>query len=316
MATKNLIYKIARINKPKTTETLQDLIDKAMQQRKSASSRKQTVDNRVILINNHGKYSGTLVAELINYTKGHKQPFAKVDTDAEELEISSLSPEDKSEFLQSILYFSVFRNSVIISQSMSLRSRQLEDYINWILLETEILEDGSFFILSDHPPLEKEDDIISAKSIVFDAPVSITPEGTNKEGEESQTLYKLGSIGWDVLKKLLPKEVYLPRTVKASELVGTGDLKVSLKLSWERDRKDDSTAFMDKISNALRHVDDELDYTVFTRSGKITKNDVKLNKSVSVLEGKDGLLQRDDMWKKMLRWLEELINEKRIDPDA
>lgn len=316
MATKNLTYKIARINNSKTTETLQDLIDKAMQQKKSASSRKQSIDSKVILINNHGKHSGMLVAELINYTKGHKQPFAKVDTDAEELEISSLSPEDKSEFLQSILYFSIFRNSVILSQSISLRSRQLEDYINWILLETGTLEDGSFFTLSEHPPLEKGESIISAKSIVFDAPVSVVPESANKKGKENQTLYKLGSIGWDTLKGILPKEVRLPETVKASELVGTGDLKVSLKLSWERDRKDDSTAFMDRISNALRHVDDELDYTVFTRSGKITKNDVKLNKSVSVLEGKDGLLQRDDMWKKMLRWLEELINEKRIDPDA
>lgn len=316
MATKSLTYKIARFNVAQESMNLYDLLTAALKMKKSAASRKREVEgNSSTLINYHGTHKGLRVAELINYTAGQRQPFAKIDDKADTLELSSLAPPDnKSEFLQNILYFGTIGNSVIISQSLSLRSQQLEDYLNWLLTDTKLLKDGQLVQLSDHPPLDKDKAITTAKHIEFNAPVALTPVAP--PGAQEVSYYKPDDVGWELLKKLLPTDFKLPGKLKASDIVGTGELNVSLKLSWARDNKKDSTGFMDSISNALRHIDDEVDYSIMTRSGLITKNELKLKRPVSVKTDDKGFVQKDDMWSKMESWLAELIEQKRIDLTA
>lgn len=317
MTTKSLIYKIARFNNPKENRKLKDLLQLALGKKKTAVSRKMRNDDakQFTLINYHGPHRNMRVAELINYTEGHKQPLAKIDATAETLKISSLAPPDKqSEFLHNILYFATYGNSVIISQSSSLRSQQLEDYLNWILLEAGVFTDGQFMTLSDHPPLDDKAQITTAKAIEFNAPVALNP--VMARGNREVSYYKPSSIGWDVLKKLLPNDFRLPGRLRATDIVGSGELNVTVKLSWTRDDKNDTTAFMDGISNSLRHIDDELDYSVITRSGVITKDEIKLKRSISVKSDTDGIVQRSDMWAKMEEWIVELIQQNRIDPKA
>ncbi len=317
MTTKSLIYKIARFNNDKETRNLKELLIAALGKKKHAVSRRMQADGaqQFTLINYHGSHRGMRVAELIDYTAGHKQPFTKIDMGAETLEISSLAPPDKqSEFLHNILYFAAYGNSVIISQSSSLRSQQLEDYLNWLLQEADIFKDGQFFTLSDHPPLDDKAEITTAKAIEFNAPVALNP--VVKRGDKEVAYYRPSAVGWDIVKKLFPDDFKLPGRLKASDIVGSGELNVSVKLSWTRDDKNDTTAFMDGISNSLRHIDDELDYTVITRSGKITKDEIKLKRPISVKSTDDGIVQKLDMWAKMEEWLAELIQQNRIDPKA
>ncbi len=317
MTTKSLIYKIARFNNPKETRKLKDLLILALDKKKTAVSRKMRNEDakQFSLINYHGPHKGMRVAELINYTEGHKQPLAKIDTTAETLTISSLAPPDKqTEFLHNILYFAAYGNSVIISQSSSLRSLQLEEYLNWILREAGIFKDGNFLTLSDHPPLDDKSQITTAKAIEFNAPVALNP--VIGRGKKEVSYYRPSSVGWEVLKKLLPDDFKLPGKLKATDIVGSGELNVTVKLSWTRDDKNDTTAFMDGISNSLRHIDDELDYSVITRSGTITKDEIKLKRSISVKSSDDGIVQKSDMWAKMEEWLTDLIQQNRIDPKA
>ncbi len=108
----------------------------------------------------------------------------------------------------------------------------------------------------------------------------------------------------------------LPSELKASEVLLNSALEVTLFLSWERLRKDDSTALLDRISNQLRHVESELDYTIHTRSGKISRDDFKLKRSISVALTDEGLVRKSEMWERMQEWLEILISEDRIVPEA
>jgi hypothetical protein len=108
----------------------------------------------------------------------------------------------------------------------------------------------------------------------------------------------------------------LPTELRASDVIQNSALEVTLYLSWSKVRKDDSTALLDRISNQLRHVDTELDYTIHTRSGKISRDEIKLRRPVSVNTTSDGLVLKSDMWVKMQDWLDALIDEERISPDA
>lgn len=186
------------------------------------------------------------------------------------MKISSLAPPDeKTEFLHSILYFGVWKNSVFISQSISLRAIHLEQYFNWLLTECNLIKDGDFINLCDHPPLELQSEITSTKGIILSAPVSFQA-GQAKDSSEFVTLQP-DNIGWEWLKKVLSDELSLPKEVKSDEVLLNSALEVKLLLSWSRLKSDDSTALLDRISNQLRHIETELDYTIMTSLRKYHK---------------------------------------------
>lgn len=320
MTSKTLTYKLARFNNDAEKRTLQQMLTKALESKKAAGDRLKMADGgqRFSLINYHGPNKNMRVGEFIDYTAGHKQPLAKIDKTVEALAISSLAPPDKqSEFLSGILYFGVFNNSCIISQAASLRCAQFEEYLNWLFSECGLIKDGEFLTLSDHPPLGKAEAVMNAKGIEFHAPVSMVPvEKGDKDYKANEVVYRPGSAGWDAVKQLLPAEFKLPGLLKANEIVGGAGLQVTVKLAWTKLKKEDSTAFLDRISNSLRHIEDEVDFSIETKSGTITRDDIKLRVPVSIKEGLDGLIQKSDMWEKMEDWLVRLITEKRVDPKA
>ncbi len=187
MTSKTLIYKVARFNREVEGKSLQDLISSALKNKKAATARKQEgdADNQFRLINYNGQHKGIRVGEFFDYTHGHKQPFAKFDDSVEELEISALAPPDnRSEFLHSILYFGIWKNSVILSQSMSLRAPQFESYVNWLLTESDLLGEGDFITLADQPPLTLQNEVVNTRGIEFHAPISFEP--IEKKGDKSE----------------------------------------------------------------------------------------------------------------------------------
>ncbi|MCQ3828761.1 hypothetical protein HXX02_04845 [Microbulbifer elongatus] len=323
MTTKSLIYKVARFNNESAANNLQDLITKALNKRKTALSRKMAgdTDNQFSLINYHGPFKGIRVGEFFDYTHGHKQPIAEFDNKAEALKISALAPPDKkSDFLHSILYFGIWKNSVILSQSMALRAPQFEAYINWLLAECNLITEENFITLSDLPPIKIAKKISNTKEIEFFAPIKLDPiekEFKNNASQEVKTIgFRPSAIGWDVLKKILPSEMTLPKELDVKDVIMNSALEVTLRLSWSRVRHDDPTKFLDQIANQLRHVETEVDYAIHTRSGKITRDDLKLRRPISVSTNEEGLVRKHEMWERIHEWLEILLSEDRISPDA
>lgn len=318
MTTKTLIYKVARFNHESQDKNLQDLLTLAFKKKKSALSRIQAGDseNHFKLVNYTGKHKNMQVGDFFDYTHGQKQPLAQFDADVEELKVSTLPPpNDKSDFLHSILYFGIWKNSVILSQTISLKAPQFEAYLNWILSECELLGEGDYVTLCDNPPLNLQSEIVNTKGIEMHAPITFEPiKSRSQTITESQSIaFKPENIGWDLLRKVLPEEFTLPSEVKAGEVILNSALDVKLLVSWSKLRKDDSTALLDRISNQLRHVDSELDYTILTKSGgKITKDDFKLRRQIAVGENEEGLVKRTDMWERMQEWLEILLEEEKI----
>jgi len=322
MTTKTLKYKTAEFHNDTTNRTLQSMVQSALTKLKAASKRRNTVDagsGTVRLINYHSPYKSMRVGELLDYTKGHVQPFTRIDEDAETLPLDALSPPDEqSEFVHSMFFFAIMRNHVIISQSMSLRVRQFEDYINWLLRESEIYDENQFVALIDQPPTNG---ISDAKGLELSAPVHF---GKQLRGGDSETkinvqedevknvrFFPKGSA-WKALKEFLPPGLEIPEGFDLDEVAKNRELVVKLELSWKRPRKDDSTSLLDGIARQLRHVDDELDYVIQTPSGTITKDQVKLSKSVSIGNYPSGLPKREDLWHEMREWLQYLIQQNRV----
>lgn len=324
MTTKNLIFKVARFNNEANGNDLQSLLTNALKAKTVALSRRQSTDHegQFRLINYNGPFKGLRVGEMFDYTRGHQQPTAEFDDDAEQLELSSIAPPDeRTEFLHSILYFGIRGNAVILAQSMSLKALQFEEYINWLLREAGLLSDEDFVAFCDQPPIEQRKELWNTKGIEIKAPVDLTPSkaAPGVIGEiydtKSISLRPTGSA-WESLRALLPAEINLPSKLSANDIVRERSLEVRLFLTWSNNQKDDSTELLDDISNQLRHVDSELDYTIHTRSGKITRDEIKLKKPVSVPTSRKGLIKRDEMWERIRNWLNELVSDDKIVIDA
>lgn len=323
MASKSLVYKVAKFNDETDTRNLQTRLENALKKKKAAANRRQSTDSdsHFRLVNYHGPYKGLHVGEMFDYTAGAKQPTAKMDADAEELTLDSVSPADKlSEFLHSIMYFGMRKNSVILSQSMSLRSLQFEDYINWLLREAGEISSEDFVALNDQPPADKAKEIKNSKGVTFVSPVdlksSAAPKRSNTaasevKGTKSISVTPSGNA-WDYLKMVLPPEFKFPTKLESNDIIQKRSLEVTVTLSWDRTYKEDPTDFMDNFSNQLRHVESELDYTIHTKSGTVTRDELKLRKTVSVPENDKGLLKKEEMWERMYDWLDTLIKDNTI----
>lgn len=318
MTSKALVYKVARFNTERYGKTLQQMLEASLKKKKTALSRGIPGDEvgQIRLINYHGPHKGMRVGEFLDFTKGTQQPLAQIDTQAESLEISALAPPDKNEFLHSILYFGISGNCVILSQSTSLRSLHFEVYLNAFLTEAGLLKDSDFVALNDQISEEDEDRITQTKKIEFKAPVSITPQtvkALSADKKKTKSIsYNLGGVAWEVLQHLLPKEIKLPKELRVEESLPKAALEVTVKLGWSRVTNDDSTSFLDQISTQLRHVDTELDYVIHTKSGKITRDEMKLRKTITVNTNSQGMIYKSEMWEAMHSWLYELVDNKTI----
>ncbi len=88
---------------------------------------------------------------------------------------------------------------------------------------------------------------------------------------------------------------------------------VKLEVKWNRRKKDDPTTFLDQISNQLRHVDHELDYSIQTVGGAtITKDQLKLKHPVAVATNENGLPKREELWLAVHAWLTDLVTNQRV----
>lgn len=315
--TKRLTYKVARFLDESKGYVLQDLIATALFRRRGALSRRQETDEEGTfrLINYHAQHYKMRVGDLFDYTSGHRQPYATFEKEAETLKVSSVAPPGKqSEFLHSILYFSSWGNHLLMAQSTSLKSKQLEEYLNWLFQESGVLAKQEFVALCDHPPLEKESEIMKTKAIELFAPVSFKP---SDDDEKKSVTFTPKGLAWEAIKHMLPAGILLPENVGIEDIVANKTLEVKLSMKWRQSRDADPSDLLDQIANQLRHVDDEIDYAIDTKSGgKITKEDFKIARPVTVKVNREGIPLREDMWEKMNTLYSALITEGRIEADA
>ena len=326
--TKTLLYKNAQFFGDDTTRTLQSMVQSALRKKKAAFERRQVVDgeNSFRFVNYHGPYKGIKVGMLLDYTQDHAKLATEIDPTSETLPLTPLKPPGDGQFVDGLLYFGVSNNHVVLVQSASLRSQQLEDHINWLLRSTDQLTDEQFVALVDQPPPELTGQIAATKGLAFSAPVNFQT-GKKRKNEEDRDETRIQvpedrtqklSIrprggAWAAIRNMLPPEMELPTELDVDQIVENRQLVVKLELSWKRARKDDSTTLLDTISNQLRHVDSELDYEIRTKSGlRISKDKLKLSQPVSVEVGNSGFLKKEELWPAMLEWLKELIENQRV----
>lgn len=341
---KAIHYKCVAING--SHETLQSLLEQAFDAggpSEMANLRREQMNQDELsfrLINHHSRHAGMIFGELVFFEAGASQPYIDLQEGVRFFSIDALTTaqigqradqEDgviehrrqKKEFINSILYFGVLDNHMVLLQSPSLRARELETHLNWLLNTQAGLLRDTPVILHDVP----SSDVINklerkaVRKIRLGAPVEIK----QKDGSVDQYLddasgmshekvaklrFEPDSAGAEVVKSLVPGWLGNPNLTDALD---DANLRVSLEITYRRKTTASGQRVLDSLAGALRHAEESDVKIELKGGGTISGADLRLSGKVRVKTLPSGLLDENNLYHQMHAWLYEQIAGDRIE---
>lgn len=325
---------------------LQDLLTEILDpqgQAGKASKRKESVnadDGSFRVINHSREYNGVLFCQMIYFEPGKSQAFITIDDDADSYtldaftndKLNEASDEEtrekekhRKEFVDSLLYFGVFENHVVVLQSSALRSRELEAHLGW-LIGTFGAESMVTVILSDQPSQDTYDRIARApvKKISIGSPVETQPQASDEQESpkpvrpsDEQHLdakkvkfYPAGRAA-NILSAAIGAD-WFDRFDLEDDL-DDANLQVSLEITYMRKTTKEGQRVLDNLAVSMRHMSDE-DVTVELKGGGTLKGqDLKMSGPISIAKLDNGLLDEGVLYHRMHTWLVSKIRKGDVD---
>lgn len=305
---------------------LQQLIQQAVTRLSPISHRKEGLtDNSegetwVRFINTHRSALGMEFGVVVLLTPGQNKLIIGTDDHQDEVDVSQLPPPDDREYLESVLYYGIKDNHVIVLQSISMKARELENHFNWLLREASVISEENGVYLNNHAPDEIYEEITKSevKSIRIGTPVieqstEIVPVGettprTNQLATRSMKFRHQG-IGLDILSRLLP--AHRLDNIDFGAMDPTSNVEVFVEVRYKRQTDHGSQRALNALASELRHVSEDDIRVEIKGVGTITGSQLVINtyKSFTSYGGK---LEVQDVFTQMQTWLEELLSKSMI----
>lgn len=308
---KTLHYRRAQFLTP--TRTLEDLLSAALKVNSLVANRIETVtaagDCR--LINHTTSHRGLLCGNLITYEHGTNKLFLTVDGSQTAFPIAQVAPPElpnkkRTEFLDSILYFGIKGNHVVLMQSSGLKGKQLELYLNWFLYACGVLGTHNRVELVDHPPRMTTDQLASrpvkkvsyVSAMAHEAIPDTPPSPTEVKKEKKLRLTPAGRAV-DILKAAIGITAF--EKLKLDEALD-GNLQVSLEVTYQRTTTQEGQKVINDIARALRNVDGDDISVQVPGLGTLRGDDLKLSKPI-VVACHNGHVDMSELFDEMHNWL-------------
>lgn len=298
---KKFYYKLARFENSSSTYDLQKLIAQVCKVDLPTAVERfyEATENDRWFINRFMNINGMFCGQFLSYEKDKSVSLIEIDPSAKELVTSPIKPEGNNEFEDGHLYFAVLSNHVILAQSATLKSKEFEQYLHWLLSITNAsYADGVLMRLNDYTPLADKNlagtDFIEILS-PFDSHQTL-PEETIKTKSLNILSAVSEFLGFSLDEPDFTEDV----------------LEARLVLKYRSTRRTHTAQSLDVIANKLRHIDDEITYRIRTKSGEdITQEDYKLRHDFNI-ECDDGIPVMPHIFEKMSEFLSDLTKEGKI----
>lgn len=270
-------------------------------------------------LNKSNTYKTILFGQLVLFEKDKSQSLLEINDNVRFYDINSITSNDiiidgdnardkKREFVDSILYFGVLNNHVIIVQSTSLRFKEFESHLNWLI--DRFTELQNFTLLLEDKPSEAIMQKMKgspAKSIrIGSLPITSEVKKDNASFAQKPTgsvktiKYRPTGKGGSLLKAFLGDN--WADDIDLKDSLDDANLQVSLEITYFRKTNDGGQAIIDSIATSLRHIDVD-DYSIKLQGGgEITGKEIKLSGNINV-EYNNGIIDENDLFLKMHKWL-------------
>lgn len=315
---KQLHYRKATFLKP-IGRSLQECLEEALVKRtpvklrfRDISKDSEDEDKWQQFINTHRSALGMEFGNVVLYAADQNRQVLTLDDTADELDILQMSPPPnrnglKNQFLESILYYGVRENHVIILQSVAMRSRDLELYLNWLLREAGIFDEKNAVFLNNYvSQIERQNlDQAEVKSVRIGTPLTDSAMPEIVAGQASKTRFRAFGEGMDVLRAVMPERM---KDLTWNDISASTDLEVFVEVTYKRQTDSESQSALNKIASALRHISDD-DIRIELKGGTTIIGSQLQVKNYVTVDTFGGVIDPVDLFSKMNTWLVQILEE-------
>ncbi|MFH1984161.1 MAG: hypothetical protein ABIL58_20160 [Pseudomonadota bacterium] len=304
--------------------TLQAMLQSAFQKKNKPSLRQETLDeegNNFRFINEVRPMHKMLFGQLIYFEKGKLPAGFVLDPNATEYHLETIPvarSEDgkKRELLESILYFGSFENHLLLLQSMSLRARDFEKHITWLLSKhTGILPATRHILLSDEPTpaAKKKIEASPIKTIRLGSPLVTVADDKPVKGQSpvrNKMKFRPHGQGFDILEAVLGDE--WRQKLKLEDSLDDANLWVNLEITYLRKTTEDAQRVLQNLATSMRHAEAE-DLEIQLKDGGTIKGDeLKLAGKIKADVYDGGIIDSNSLYIEMWDWMRTKIEERVI----
>lgn len=336
---RTISYKLVKIGNQHPV-TIQEMLEATLLEKGShfhfAKNRREAlsdIDKSFRFINRYVNYdSDMLLCQLVQFEEGRSQMTISIDENANMFEVTPISahelkkvdankPKDSSnnstEFLESVLYFGVMGNHMVVMGTRSLSAKELERHLSWYFNTlTSQLENQTLY-LSDRPTANaiKQIEKASAKSIQIGSDIAYEQkfESYQYDVSESKSVrWTPAGLGGRIIECL--KENGYIGNFNFNESLDDANLQVSIEFKYKRKTTKTGQKVLDQLSTSLRHLDKEDVKINLKDGGEIKGDDLRLSHHIQV-SFYNGQVDEPALHFQMKNWLMQKIMTKEVSSD-
>ena len=314
---KTFIYKNAHFSE--STDSLKLLLQRALADNSTTGARREPLspdtENPIWrLIGQYQTDENFLFGVLMRYEPGLNPTFILDDANATSVTIQQLatpSTEEgkRHELVDSMLFFGILDNHMVMMQSSSLRSDHLENHFAWLLRKSQKISETNRLLLLDKLPVGVEKKLTA--NPVRDFEISGDLENSDMpptSGALGAPLTENSSGLLHFLKGLLAPDV--SERLNLAKLTDA-NVKYCVRLRYKTSTTQEGQKFMNDLGAALRHAEG-VSAKVSLEGGAIIKGkDFRLTGKVSI-SYLDGVPDPGTVFERMRRWLNEQVTSGEV----
>jgi hypothetical protein len=272
-----------------------------------------------LLMNLHHDGSDYYFGDLTQYTKGYMQALLEQAPNKPMLTVEQQPPPRGKEYVHSMMYWLLVQSHVLMIQSKSLGSKQLEEYFTWLLKDQTktIKATGQVILQAKFDPPEVGGDLDDIREIIIGGTVPagpvLSPETEHVTDVEQYKEIKkhrpFAERTRDVLLAIFNNEADVQKLIDS--VPKEARLEVDVHIGYRARKRHVSRAPMQE---ALRNLP-EGEITAIGRDGKMTDKDIRLSHHASVLKV-GNLLDSKDVVRALREAHKYFVDNGKIDTET
>lgn len=304
--------------------TLQESLEESLNKRtpvklrfRDVSGDPQDQDKWQQFINTHRSTLGFEFGNVVLYAPDQNRQVLALDENADELDIKQIAPPPsrtglKNQFLESILYYGVRNNHVLVMQSVAMRARDLEQYLNWLLRAAGVIDEKNAVFLNNHAPQSARENLEQAevKSVRIGTPLTDVALTSAVADQTKSARFRAFGEGVDVLRAIMPERM---KDLTWDDIQSSHDLDVFVEVTYKRQAELSAQKTLNKIATALRHFGED-DVRIELKGGTTIVGSQLQVKNYLNVDTYGGVVDPSDLFSKMANWLVQLLDDGIIEP--
>lgn len=324
MARKTIWYKRAVLGTVHN-RTLQSAMVAALGRLRTTGARIRSpgVDEAQELINGFATRNGMLCGQFLTFKAGQTQTLLRGRDTAESFDLEAMAPtrerpDERREFLDGVAYFGVHGNHILLCQSKAAGSRELERYLNWLLWEaTDVLPRPTAVVIEDAPSRRIAEKVNNnpVKSVTLGTPVIFEPVAAPETRTRVNTV-RVTPTGRaaEVLKSLFADTIFDQTRFQDSIRDDNIEVEVTVRFKNKQHISPSGESLLRTVARAARHLNSDDIEIELHKAGTIRGNDFRVHTSQEIATLESGLLHELDLNQFMANWLQQLLDNRMIEP--